>query len=132
MDAEELNAEMAKLQAWTVDVCGVEWKQPKDRSAAQLQFYIGLWWNSVDFSRSLDEERLGSYMKTLSEAVGSRVLTLGERKSLAGKMQRAILTLPPGARCLLAQTYSMMRGLTMRWQRRRPRAPRSPTVARVR
>ena len=42
-----------------------------------------------------------------------------ERQSIAGRMQRAVLTLPPGAACFLANIYALMRGLLLPWQKRR-------------
>ena len=37
-------------------------------------------------------------------------------------MQRAVMTMPPGAGCLLANTFSLMRGLHRGYQRRRTTA----------
>jgi len=38
---------------------------------------------------------------------------------MAGRLQRAVLTLPPGSRCLLAPLYAAMSGLVRPWQRRK-------------
>ena len=38
---------------------------------------------------------------------------------VAGRMQWAVMTLPPGAACLLANTYSLMSGLKFGWSKRR-------------
>ena len=42
----EVDSEMESFQVWSFDVCGVAWKVPKDKHAAQLQFMIGFWWDS--------------------------------------------------------------------------------------
>ena len=46
-------------------------------------------------------------------------LTLRERQQVAGRMQRAILTMPPGASCLLSNIFLLMVGLSVAWQKRR-------------
>ena len=38
---------------------------------------------------------------------------------MAGKVQRAIMTLPPMSACLAANMYAMMRNLKYPWQKRR-------------
>ena len=46
-------------------------------------------------------------------------LTLREMQSCAGRMQRAIMTLPPGAGWMLVPLFAMMCGLKLPWHRRR-------------
>ena len=115
----ETTAEMHALQDFTATTCGVTWKQRKDRPSAQRNLFIGFNWSSLNFTLSLEERKLGHYLDALLVAGHSATLSLKERQSLAGKMQRAIKTLPPGAACLLANCYAMSTGLTMGWQRRR-------------
>ena len=38
---------------------------------------------------------------------------------MAGKLQRACMTFPPGAACLLVSFFALMAGLKYPWQRRR-------------
>ena len=112
-------AEFKDFQAWTTEVTGLEWKEIKDRDCAIPQLYIGFWWNSHDFTRCLEEVKLHSYLAEFLAASKCRSLTLEDRQSVAGKMQRAIMTLPPGAACLLVNCYKMSSGLSLRWHRRR-------------
>ena len=112
-DAEAVNAEMRGFQEWSVRVTGVTWKVLKDKEAAVPQYYVGFWWDSRVFSRTLDEQKLLSYLNVLASAGVSRCLNLQERQSLAGKMQRAIMTFSPGAACLLVYCYRLMAGLTL-------------------
>ena len=117
--AEDVDSEMESFQDWSTRICGVPWKRPKDRLAATPQYYIGFWWDSVNLTRCLSEEKLSKYLCEIAEAASARSLTLRERQSLAGKMQRAIMTLPPGAACLLVNCYRMMSGLLLPWHARR-------------
>ena len=54
----------------------------------------------------------------LREFETRRTLTLRERQQVAGRMQRAVMTMPPGAACFMATMYSLMRGLSLPWQSR--------------
>ena len=80
---------------------------------------MGFWWDSILRSRTLGSERLEMYREMLKEFSDRRVLSLTDRQRVAGRMQRAVMTLPPGASCLLASVYAMMAGLTLGFQRRR-------------
>ena len=115
----ETTEEMLALQDFTSTTCGVLWKQRKDRPSAQVNLFIGFNWNSRVFTISLEEHKLKLYLEALLTAAHSSTLSLKERQSLAGKMQRGIRTLPPGAACLLANCYAMSTGLVMGWQQRR-------------
>ena len=122
----EGNAQMAALQVWTVEITGLGWQVIKTLAASQCQLYLGFWWKTIDFTRSLPEIKLCSYLQVLLDASKAVSLSLRERQSIAGKMQRGIMTLPPGAACLLVNCYRLMSGLHVSWQQRRTtRAERS-------
>ena len=114
-----VDAACAALTAWCERVCGVAFKVVKTLPAASRQLYVGLWWDSNSRSLELEERRLRSYIGLLFEYGSRTVLSLHDRQSIAGKMQRAVLTLPPGAACLIQAVYGMMAGLYLPWQRRR-------------
>ena len=113
------NDEMAAFQSWASEVCGLVFKFLKDRREARRQLYLGFWWDSISLTRTLEEHKLVNYLTLLDEFARAASLTLRDRRVVAGKMQRAILTLPPGASCLLASTFALMAGLLLPWQRRR-------------
>ena len=115
----QANDEMGAFQAWASRVCGVAFKWLKDRRAAVCQLYLGFWWDSLTFTRTLEEQKLIGYLALLDEFAQATTLTLRQRRVVAGKMQRAVLTLPPGAACLLASVFALMAGLILPWQRRR-------------
>ena len=46
-------------------------------------------------------------------------LGLAQMQSMAGKLHRMILTLPPGAHCLARSLFELMSGLRLPWHRRR-------------
>jgi hypothetical protein len=115
----QVNEEMVRLQDWCEEVPGVYFKRKKNSPAAEQQLYVGFIWDSSTLTRTLEERNLCHYIELLAEVSSKTVLTLQERQSCAGKMQRAIMTLPPGAACLLSNMYHNMRGLRLHWQRRR-------------
>ena len=118
-DEDPANDEMANFQSFTTRCFGLLWKALKMLTAAQVQLYVGFWWDSHRLTRTLPTPKLHSYLSTLLDACRSMSLTLKERQSLAGKMQRGIMTLPPGAACYLVSCYSLAAGLVFGWQRRR-------------
>jgi hypothetical protein len=118
-DPFALDVEMAVFMAWCTLVIGVTWKLKKVRRAANPQLYIGFWWDSRTFTLTLDEEKLVKYLDVLQAAGESRTLNLRDRQRLAGKMQRAIRTMPPGAACLLVNCYIAMHRLVYAWRQRR-------------
>lgn len=125
-DPAKVDAELDALQAWTGTYTGIYWKVSKNKRAACIQKYIGFVWNSNHLTIGLEDTKLFAYLDALADAGSRDWLTLHERQSLAGKMERAIRTFPPGAACLLANAYRMTLGLTIPWQRRRTsRAERS-------
>ena len=113
------NDEMSMFQAWASEVCGVAFKWLKDRRAAVRQLYLGFWWDSISLTRTLEEHKLVSYLALLDEYAKAASLTLRERRVVAGKMQRAVLTLPAGAACLLASIFALVAGLVLPWHKRR-------------
>ena len=98
---------------------GIYIKEIKDRAAAQVQLALGFWWDSVNRTRTLSERKQQEYVAMLREFETRRTLTLRERQQVAGRMQRAVMTMPPGAACFMATMYSLMRGLSLPWQSRR-------------
>ena len=110
---------MEKFQAWALLICGIVFKVAKDRRAARRQKFLGFWWNSRCLSRSLEDAKLANYLKVLEETALKSALSLKELQQLAGKMHRAVMTLPPGAACLLHGIFTAMAGLKLPWHKRR-------------
>lgn len=118
-DREVVDAEMLVFHEWARDTCGVPFKASKDKAAAQRQLMIGFQWDSRTMTRTLEEHKLHAYIDLLVECAGRKTLSLSELQSMAGKVQRAIMTLPPMSACLAANMYAMMRNLKYPWQKRR-------------
>ena len=116
---DQVDLEMVAFHLWAWEVCGVIFKSIKDRVAARCQLMIGFWWDSRSLTRSLDEVKLFSYMRTMLEFAARKTITLREMQSAAGKMQRAAMTLPPGAACLIVSIFTLMAGLRLPWHRRK-------------
>ena len=93
----EVDAQMEAFHAFAGDVCGVFFKVAKDRLADQVQLALGFWWDSTTLTRELEENKLLSYIDMFAESATRSTLTLREMQQLAGRMQRAIMTLPFGA-----------------------------------
>ena len=110
--------ECKRFAKW-LQLMGVLVKEIKTRKAAQVQYILGLWWDSVARTRTLDKDKLEVYIARMEAVVNSRSITLHEMQVLGGQMQRAALTLPPRAVVLLANLYYLTRGLTVPWQKRR-------------
>ena len=110
--------EARRLARWLRGL-GIIIKAIKTRKAAKLQYVLGLWWDSVERTRSLDQAKLDVYIEHLLNVINSRSMTLQDMQVLAGQMQRACLTLPPRATVLLANLFYLMHGLTLPWQKRR-------------
>ena len=117
--AKGTTSRMAKFQDWAENVCGVQFKRIKDKSASQVQLFLGLWWDSFTGTRTLEERKLVQYMDMLLEFSVRKTLTLLERQQAAGRLRRAIMSMPPGASCLLANIFALMLGLSVAWQKRR-------------
>ena len=116
---DEVNIEMENFHQWSLEVCGVVFKALKDRMASQRQLMLGFWWDSTTLTRTLEEKKLFSYMDMLSDFSSRDTLTLRDMQVVAGRMQRAIMTLPPGAACLLVGIFTLMAGLKLPWHLRR-------------
>ena len=114
----QVDAESASLASFLA-LLGILVKGAKHRGAARLQFVLGFWWDSVARTRALDELKVLEYGAMLVSLASRRSLSLRELQQAAGRMQRAILTLPPGASCLLANVFTLMRGLLRPSARRR-------------
>ena len=121
-DASFIDAEMRAFQLWALAVIGLAFKWLKDKTAATRQLMIGFWWDSRARTRTLEENRLASYLKMLLEFSSRRVLSLVERQQIAGRMHRAVMTLPPGASCFLSNMFNLARGLRLPWHKRRTTA----------
>ena len=117
-DAEVTDAEMDAFQAFG-EAFGVTFKKTKDKFAAQRQLMLGFVWDTTTFTRTLEEHKLESYISLLLEYAGRPSLSLAELQSVAGKVQRAVMTMPPGASVLMANMFAMTHGLSQPWQRRR-------------
>ena len=115
----ELDDEVAGFQGWSWETCGVAFKFTKDRDGSRVQEMIGFIWSSPTLTRALPDKKLSTYLQELMDCSRAASLTLRDRQSIAGKMQRAIMTLPPGAACFLANAYVLMSGLLFCYQRRR-------------
>ena len=79
-------------------------------------------WDSITLTRTLEENKLASYIELLRDYAGRTTLSLSELQSIAGKVRRAVKTLPPGASCLMANMFAMTHGLKLPWHRRRTTA----------
>ena len=116
---EEVDSEMVGFQQWAGDTCGLKFKESKDRVAATSQLALGFVWDSTTLTRTLEEGKLQSYLALLLEYGEASVLTLLQMQQMGGKLQRIIMTLPPGAACLATSLYELTAGLKLPWQRRR-------------
>ena len=106
----QVDREAASLQSF-LEMIGAPVKPSKHRPASQQQFVIGFWWNSITRSRSLEESKVLEYIACFSQLAKSKSLSLKEIQQAGGRLQRAVLTLPPGASCLLSNLFSLSRGL---------------------
>ena len=111
--------DQANALALFLDFLGTPVKAKKHRSAAQRQFVVGFWWDSVARTRTLDEQKVIDYVSMFADFARRKSLSLREIQSVAGRLQRAVLTLPPGASCLLSNLFALMRGLSRPHDRRR-------------
>ncbi len=115
----ELDTEVSGFQSWAAETTGVTFKWSKDRKGAQDNHMIGFIWDSRSLTRSLEEVKLHGYLADLLRCGESPTLTLRDRQEMAGKMERGVMVLPPGARCFLANCFAMMAKLIHGGQRRR-------------
>ena len=98
---------------------GVPFKHLKSREAASRQLVLGFWWDSVSRTRTLEEPKLRLYLDFLREMAERRTMTLQELQVLSGRIQRATMTMPPGATVYLANVLALMSGLKLPWHKRR-------------
>ena len=115
----QVDEEMEAFQSWAERICGVLFKVIKDRLAAQRQLVLGFWWDSRTLTRTLESQKLETYLEMLVDFSSRDKLTLHDMQVAAGRMHRAILTLPPGAACLLSGLFTLMAGLKLPWHLRR-------------
>ena len=111
--------DQADALALFLDLLGTPVKVSKHREASQCQFVVGFWWDSIARTRTLEEQKVLDYIKMFREFSRRKSLSLKEIQSVAGRLQRAVLTLPPGASCLLSNLFALMRGLSRPHDRRR-------------
>lgn len=116
-----LDLEGGELECF-LDKCGVPTKHPKTRRAAQLQISLGLWWNTTNFTLWLVEEKRTRYVEFLTDMSTRKVVNLREMQQIAGREQRAALTLMPGSKVLLANNFVLMSGLRLPHHHRRTTA----------
>lgn len=117
--AKSVRREMERFQRWAEDEHGFLFKVIKDKAAAHVQLIVGFWHDSFERTLTLEEHKLQQYMAQLLEFSSRSTLSLRDRQQIAGRMQRAVHTLPPGAGCLLASVFTLMCGLRLGWQKRR-------------
>jgi len=117
-DRAQVDAEMESFQEWALDIVGLVFKVAKDRLAAREQLALGFIWDSVTLTRTLESRKLESYLARLSEYAGLPTLDLRQMQSMAGKLHRMLMTLPPGSACLAASLFELMSGLKLPWHRR--------------
>ena len=79
----------------------------------------GFVWDSTTLTRTIEERKLAGYLDLLLEYATVGTLGLAQMQSMAGKLHRMILTLPPGAHCLAVSLFELMSGLRLPWHRRR-------------
>ena len=117
-DEAAINLE-AEAMGIFVETLGISFKDLKSRKAATLQLVLGFWWDSNKRTRALESQKLSLYLDHLREARDASHITLRDMQVLAGRMQRAALTMPPRAIVYLSNILLLMRGLKMPWHRRR-------------
>ena len=98
---------------------GIRFKRIKSRPAATVQLVLGFWWDSRARTRCLEDEKLAVYLDNARDAAASRTVSLSYLRVLSGRLQRALMTMPPSAACLLTSIFALMRGLKLPWHRRR-------------
>ena len=114
----EVDADMLRFHAWA-EPLGVFFKALKDRAAAIPQLMIGFWWDSRTLTRTLETRKIEQYLEMMDLCSHQRKLSLVDMQKLAGRMQRCIMTFPPGAACLLVSLFGLMSGLRLPWHQRR-------------
>jgi len=85
----------------------------KTRNAAQLQLCLGLWWNTLNFTITLEEMKLSMYLSQFKELATLKVVNKNTLECAAGRGLRAVMTMQPGSKVLLASTWSLLSGLRL-------------------
>ncbi len=114
-----VDSEMEQFHEWAGRICGVFFKWIKDRLASRVQLVLGLWWDSTTLTRTLEEKKLIAYMEMIAAFATRPTLRLKEMQQVAGRLQRCLLTFPPGAACLIGSLFALMVGLKLPWHLRR-------------
>ena len=117
-DEDEVNAVTERVGQY-LEHLGVPFKHLKSRRAASRQLVLGFWWDSVERTRTLEEHKVRLYLEFMRDIIRRKVITLNELQVLSGRVQRATMTMPPGASVYLAHTLALMAGLKLPWHRRR-------------
>ena len=115
---ETLDRVATAFKVW-LHALGIYIKEIKDKVAAQLQLMLGFWWDTLSRTRTLEERKFKAYVDMLFDFASRKTLALREMQQIAGRMMRAVMTLPPGAACFLANLFALTRGLSLPWQQRR-------------
>eukprot|EP00965_Chrysotila_dentata_P166002 5481056-Pleurochrysis_carterae.AAC.2 len=101
-----------ELTLW-LSRAGVSVKSLKNRPAATRQLMLGFVWDSIALTRTLEETKLSSYLQQTMHFAEPRSMSLCDSQKLAGRIQRAVMTLPAGVECFLASLFAFMRGLSL-------------------
>ena len=117
-DEDEVNR-VAEAVGIYLGRIGVPFKHLKSRAAASKQLVLGFWWDSVERTRTLEVHKLEMYLDYMRQIARQRTVTLLELQVLSGRVQRATMTMPPGATVYLASVLSLMKGLKLPWHKRR-------------
>ena len=78
---------------------------------------LGFWWDSVERTRTLEPQKLDIYIEYMRQMSKRKWVRLSELQVLLGRMYRASLTMPAGARVFLSELIAMTRGLRRPWHR---------------
>ena len=117
-----LDQEGENLDAYLENDIGIPMEKTKVRAASQIQLSLGLWWNTLNFTLWLAEEKVLLYSAFLNDVSNKRTVTRRELQQVAGREQRIVLTQAPGSKVLLANNYTLMSGLRLPHHRRRTTA----------
>ena len=130
--ADRLDEEGRELDDFLA-LAGTPTKPKKTRSAARIQLCLGLWWNTINFTLRLIDDKVVVYDEYLRDMASRSVVSLRDMQRIAGREQRVALTLMPGSKVLLANNFVLMAGLRLpHHHRRTTRAWRADRAAMVR
>eukprot|EP00965_Chrysotila_dentata_P001538 50634-Pleurochrysis_carterae.AAC.1 len=108
-----------ELTLWLLRA-GFSVKSSKGRPVATTQLISGFVWDSVTLTRTLDATKLSSYLHQLLQFAESRAVSLrDDSQKFSARIKRAVMTLPQGAGCLLANLFAFMRALSLPYYIRR-------------